>query len=357
MPPFLHFVVRRFLVIPVSLVIITILLYGGVMLTPPEARATLYYPSRMNPNMTEEQLLQFQESIIKRYHLREPFLIQYGYWVRTLFEGTWGYSPSLNEDVLPALLKRTPVTLELAVYSLLFLVPLGLVSGVMAGWRRSGVFDRVFRAFAFLSTSTPSFILALVLLSAFYINLGWFAPERISMNYRLELSKETFDQVTGLLTIDSLLNGRIDIFLDAWRHLAMPIFTLSLYHWATLGRIARASMINERGKEYIVSARARGLAERRVVWHHAFRNMLTPSLTSIALSATSIMTGVFVAEIIFDFNGVSDVILSAMSGVPDAPAALGFAIYSVLLVLVLMFLLDVLQAALDPRVREGVLKS
>ncbi|HJQ14996.1 MAG TPA: ABC transporter permease, partial [Anaerolineales bacterium] len=163
--------------------------------------------------------------------------------------------------------------------------------------------------------------------------------------------------ITGLLTIDSLLNGRVDIFVDAWRHLAMPIFTLSLYHWATLGRITRASMINERSKEYVLSARARGLPERRVVWRHAFRNMLSPALTSIALSATSIVTGVFVAEIIFDFNGVSDVILSAMEGIPDAAAALGFAVYSVIMVLVLMFVLDVLQAALDPRVREGVLKS
>ena len=357
MPPFLQFVIRRFLVIPVSLVIITMVLYGGVMLTPPEARATLYYPPRMNPNMTEAQLLQFQESIIKRYHLREPFLIQYGYWVQTLFDGTWGYSPSMNEEVLPALLKRTPITLELAVYSLLFLVPLGLASGVLAGWKRSGAFDRLFRGFAFLSTSTPSFILALVLLSGFYINLGWFAPERISLGYRLELSQDTFNQVTGFLTIDSLLNGRPDIFLDAWKHLAMPIFTLSLYHWATLGRIARTSMINERGKEDILAARARGLAERRVVWHHAFRNMLSPALTSIALSATSIVTGVFVAEIIFDFNGLSGVILSAMGGIPDAPAALGFAIYSVLIVLILMFVLDVLQAVLDPRVREGVLTS
>ena len=116
-------------------------------------------------------------------------------------------------------------------------------------------------------------------------------------------------------------------------------------------------MINERSKEYILSARARGISEPRVIWHHAFRNMLTPSLTSIALSAASIVTGVFVAEIIFTFNGVSRVILSAMSGVPDAPAALGFAVYSAILVLLLTFLLDVLQAALDPRIREGVLKS
>jgi ABC-type dipeptide/oligopeptide/nickel transport system permease component len=357
MPPFLQFVIRRFLAIPVTLLIVTMVLYGGVMLTPPEARATLYFPPRMNPNMTEEQFLQFQESIIRRHHLRDPFLVQYGYWVGSLFEGTWGYSPTMNEEVLPALLKRTSVTLELGLYSLLFLIPLGLISGVLAGWKRSGWFDRLFRGFAFLGTSTPSFILALVLLSVFYINLDWFAPDRISLNYRLEVSEDTFRQVTGLLTVDSLLNGRLDIFLDAWRHLAMPVFTLSLYHWATLGRIARASMLQERSKEYVLSARARGIAERRVVWRHAFRNMLSPALTSIALSTTSIVTGVFVAEIIFNFKGVSQVILSAMSGIPDAPAALGFAVYSILLVLILMFLLDVLQAALDPRIREGVLSS
>jgi peptide/nickel transport system permease protein len=357
MPPFLQFVIRRFLAIPVTLLIITLVLYGGVMLTPPEVRATLYFPPRMNPNMSEERFLQYQESVIRRYHLRDPFLVQYGYWIGSLFEGTWGHSPTLNEEVLPALLKRTPVTLELGIYSLLFLVPLGLVSGVIAGWKRSGFFDRLFRGFAFLSTSTPSFILALVLLSAFYINLGWFAPDRLSLDYRLEISEGTFNNITGLLTVDSLLNGRPDIFLDAWRHLAMPVFTLSLYHWATLGRIARASMLQERGKEYVLSARARGIAERRVIWRHIFRNMLSPSLTSIALSATSIVTGVLVAELIFNFKGVSQVIVNSMSGVPDAPAALGFAVYSVLLVLILMFILDVLQAVLDPRIREGVLST
>ncbi len=357
MPPFLQFVIRRFLVIPVSLLIITMVLYGGVMLTPPEARATLYYPPRMNPNMSEEQLRNFQELIIERHHLRDPFLVQYGYWVVSLFQGTWGYSPSMHESVLPALLRGTPITLELGIYSLLFLIPLGLISGVVAGWKRSGSFDRLFRGVAFISTSTPSFILALVLLSVFYIQLDWFGPGRISYHYGVEISKAAFRQLTGMLTIDSLLNGRPDIFWDACKHLAMPVFTLSLYHWATLGRIARTTMINERGKEYIISARARGLPERRVVWHHAFRNMLAPSLTSIALSATSIITGVFVVEIIFNFNGVSRVILSAMSGIPDAPAALGFAVYSVFMVLTLMFFLDVLQAILDPRIREGVLKS
>jgi len=357
MPPLLQFIIRRFLVVPVSLIVITMVLYGGVMLTPPEARAQLYYPKRMNQNLTDEQLERFQEAIIKRYHLRESYIVQYGYWAASLFDGTWGFSQSLNEPVLPALLKRTPVTLELTLYSLLLLVPLGLVSGVLAGWKRSGLFDRFFRGTAFLGTSTPMFILAMVLISVFYINLDWFAPGRISLSYSLEFSRGGFNHYTGLLTIDSLLNGRLDIFADTWRHLAMPVFTLSLYHWATLGRVTRATMLLEKDKEYIISARARGVKERRVVWHHAFYNMLSPSLTSMTLSAATIITGVFVSEIIFDFDGVSYVIVEAMSGIPDAPAALGFAVYSVVMILLLMFLLDVLQAVFDPRVREGVLKS
>lgn len=357
MPPLLQFIIRRFMVVPVSLIVITMVLYGGVMLTPPEARAQLYFPQRMNQNLSDEQLEQFTERIIERYHLRDPYLVQYGYWVASLFDGTWGFSQSLNAPVLPSLLHRTPITLELTLYSLLLLIPLGLVTGVLAGWKRFGVFDKLFRGLAFLGTTTPTFILAMILISVFYINLGWFAPGRMSLGYSLELAKGAFNHYTGMLTIDSLLNGRLDIFADAWRHLAMPVFTLSLYHWATLGRITRSTMVLEKDKEYIISARARGLSERKVVWHHAFYNMLSPSLTSMTLSAATIITGVFVSEIIFDFNGVSNVIVAAMSGIPDAPAALGFAVYSVVIILLLMFILDVLQAVFDPRVREGVLKS
>jgi peptide/nickel transport system permease protein len=357
MPPLIQFIVRRFLTVPISLFFITMVLYGGVMLTPPEARATLYMPSNMPARMTDQQYRNMEENIIERYRLRDPFPVQYFHWIRSLFDGTWGYSPSLNENVLPSLLRRTPATLELAFYSLLLLVPLGLVSGVMAGWKRSTHFDRGFRLLAFLGTSTPPFILAIVLLSIFYINLDWFAPGRLDMGYRFELDEGAFATFTGFLTIDSLLNGRMDILKDALRHLAMPVFTLSIYHWATLARVTRVSMLGEEKKEYVVAAKARGLIERRVVWKHVFRNILSPSLTSMTLSATSIVTGVFIAEIIYNINGVSGVILSAMQGVPDAAAALGFAMYSVIMVLLLMFVLDVMQAVFDPRVREGVLKT
>ncbi len=354
MPPFLQFVIRRLFAMLVSLVIITMVLYAGVMLTPPEARATLYVPpGKGGENITENYI----KTVIKNNHLDEPYLVQYAYWVKSLVSGSWGYSPTLREDVLPALLKRTPVTLELALYSLLLLIPFGLASGLLAGWRAGRPFDAIFRLTAFFGTSMPPFIFSMILLSIFYVKLDWFGPGRVDVLTGIEISKASFVNYTGFLTIDSLLNHRFDIFLDALRHLVLPVLTLSMFHWATLGRITRATVLGERNKEYIVSARARGVNERRLIWRHALRAILAPSLTTIALSAASVVTGIFVVEIIFGLTGISNVIVIAMSSSPDAPATLGFAVYSVIMVIGLMFILDVAQAIFDPRVREEVLKA
>jgi peptide/nickel transport system permease protein len=356
MPPFIQFLVRRLIAIPVTLIIITMLLYAGVMLTPPEARLSLYYQPNAT-RVTEEQLKHMIENGIHKYHLDDPFLVQYAYWVKSLLQGTWGYSPTLNDDVLPALLVRTPATAELTLYSVLVFIPLGLVSGVLAGWKQRRAFDNTFRFMAFVATSFPPFILALIFLSLFYVNLHWFAPGRIDMAYRFQITDSTYRTFTGLFTIDSLLNGRLDIFINALRHLAMPVFTLSMYHWATLGRITRATIISERHKEYIIAAQARGLTEKQVIWKHAFWNTLAPSFTSIALSAASLVTGVFIVEIIYNIHGVSDMVVRSMLGIADAQAALGFALYSVIIVLLLMFVLDVMQAIFDPRLREDLFNS
>jgi peptide/nickel transport system permease protein len=354
MPPLLQFIIRRLFYALVSLVVITMVLYAGVMLTPPEARARLYLPPGKGGERAAEE---FINVLIRKYHLNDPYLVQYGYWARGMLTGSWGYSPTLQADVLTSLLQRTPPTLELVFYSLLLLIPLGLINGLNAGWRPGGLSDGVFRSLAFLGTSTPPFILSMVLLSFLYVKLGWLQPGQLDVTTEIQLSRSGFVDYTGALTLDCLLNGRFDIFLVALKHLVMPVVTLSLFHWATLGRITRATVMAERNKEYITAARARGVNETRLVWRHALRAILAPSLTAMSLSAASIVTGLFVVEIIFGLTGVSEVIVVSMHSYPDAPAALGFAVYSVLMVLGLMFILDVVQAVLDPRVREEVLKS
>jgi peptide/nickel transport system permease protein len=356
MPPFLQFLLRRVIAIPITIIIITMLLYAGVMLTPPETRVTLYYHPG-GSHMTEEQIAQVYALKIKQYHLDDPFLIQYWIWVKSLVQGTWGHSPSLNEDVLPALIRRTPATAELTLYSILLFIPLGLISGVVSGWNQRKTIDNTFRLAAFIATSFPPFILSILLIAIFYAGLGWLSPFRLNMALSMKLQAQGFIQYTGMYTVDGLLNQRLDVTLDAFRHLVMPVITLSLFHWATLGRITRSTLIAERRKEYIVAAKARGATESTLMWKHAFPNTLAPSLTSLALSAASLITGVFVVEIIFSYAGISDLIVKSMIGIPDPAAALGFSVYSVLIVLSMMFVIDILLAVFDPRVREEAILS
>jgi peptide/nickel transport system permease protein len=356
LPPLLRFILYRLLSIPVTLVVITMALYGFVMLTPPEVRASLYYPEGFNPDrLTADRLKRYTEQIIEARHLRDPYIVQYAYWAAGLARGNWGWSPVLGENVLDALLRRTPVTLELTIYSLLMIIPLGIISGVIAGSRKNTPSDHRFRSLAFVATSIPPFILAIILMSIFYVMVHWFPPERISTALRLDIGASGFRPYTGLLTIDGLLNGRGDVTADALRHLVLPVITLSLVHWATLGRVTRARVIEEMQKDYILAGRARGVSNRHITWRHALRNSLAPALTSVQLSAAALFTGVFVVEVIFGFNGVSSLVPASVRGETDAPTILGFAVYSVLIVLAVMFIVDLLQAVLDPRVREGVL--
>lgn len=355
MPPLIKFILRRLFFVITSFFVITAMLYGGIMLTPAEDRATLYLPKNTG-RMTEEQIQKLINLIIEQNKLNASFPVQYVAWLNSLVHGSWGYSPTLNEDVLTSLLRRTPTTAELTLYSLLVFIPLGIVTGSVAAGRAHKKEDVALQFSAFIATAMPTFILALFLISVFYAGLKWFPPGRMGTAINAVVNASSFHQYTGLITIDGLLNGRLDVTIDALRHLVLPVFTLSLFHWATLQRITRAAMLDEFGKEYMLAVKAKGITQRRAVWHHALRNVYSPVLTSSMLSAASLLTGVFVVEIIYNYPGVSHVITQGLTTIPDAPAAVGFAIYSILAVLSLMFILDVIQAWLDPRYREGILE-
>ena len=355
MNDFLKFIIKRLVAVPVTLFIITLVLYGVVMLMPREARIELYMPETRSvlPGWEERT----REKIIEHHHLNDSFPVQYYYWARSLFEGDWGYSPSLNKNVLPELVKRSPVTFELIFYALLFQIPLGLFAGVWSARKKDRPLDYATRFTAFIATALPEFILALILLSVFYVTMQWFPPERLSVNNHLFIQSDAYKTFTGFLTIDGLLNKRIDISLDAFRHLVLPVVTLSLAHWATLTRITRIQVLEEMKKEYITAAYARGLSEKTVIWQHAFRNALGPVLSSSAISAATLVTSVFIVEKIFNLKGVSDLVTKYGPMVPDSAAVLGFAVYSTLIVLGLMLLLDILQAIFLPQIKEDTIKN
>ncbi len=357
MPPLMQFLVRRLIDVLITLLLVTFILFGVAVLAPVEVRAKLYWPPQASEawlaSQDEAKVREMNERIINKYGLDDPFPLQYGRWLLNLLRGDWGSSFSVD-DVLPALIQRIPVTLELTLYSILLLVPLGLVCGAVAGWRRGRLSDLAFRFFAFIGTSIPAFILAFLFLAFFYVMVKWFPPGRISgpLSYEIKSATSTFRNYTGMLTIDGLLNGRLDVTAQALRHLVLPVITLSLAHWATLGRVTRASMVEELSQQYITAAEGRGLSKRAVVWVHALRNAILPGVNSIAVSVASLITGVFIIETVFGLSGVSELVVMAATQL-DLTLALGVAIFSVLMVLPLMFVFDIMQGVIDPRVREG----
>jgi peptide/nickel transport system permease protein len=354
MSPLVLFILRRILAIPVTLLIVTMVLYAIACLTPPEVRAEIYMPAT-NRQLTAEQRQRLIQNIINERGLALPFPIQYARWLGTLLQGDWGWSPTMRTEILPALIYRTPATVELTLYSLLLYLPLGLFFGVLASWQQGKGIDNNLRLSAFIATSIPPFILALVLISIFYVGLRWFPPDRLSSRFSLEVQREGFQQFTGMISLDALLNGRTDIFVDSIRHLVLPVVTLSLYHWATTMRVMRISMLETFDTEYMTAAKARGVRLKAQLWKHGFRNALVPALTSSILSAASLMTGVYVVERIYSFPGISEIITRAIqvSG-SDIVSSLAFAIYSTLIVLPLMTGMEIVQAIVDPRIREGV---
>lgn len=350
MSPFLKQLLFRLLAIPLTLLIITAALYGVVMLAPAEERAQLYLPPR-TPPLSEQEFQNLMNRLIEEHGLNDPYPVQYVRWLGDLLRGDWGWSPTYNSDVLPLLKRRLPVTAELTFYGVLVVVPLALISGVLAGWRAPGRFDRGYRLSAFLATSIPPFILGLFLLSIFYVGLNWFPPGRTGI-YTLTLSTSDFRAITGFLTFDGLLNGRPDVTLDALRHLVLPVFTLSLLYWATISRVTRVAMIETKAQEYMTAARAKGLRNRQLEWRHGFRNAMLPAFTAMILSAAGLVTGVYVIESIFDFKGLSELVTKGFFVAPDAPLVMGFAVFSVLLVLPIMLVFDLLRTFVDPRLRE-----
>ncbi len=353
MPPFLIFLIRRILGIFLSVVVITSMLYGIAMFTSPEERATLYLP-RNASRMSIEGVRRMVARIIEDKHLRDPFPVQYFYWVDSLRRGDWGWSGFLQEDVLDMLNRRAPVTIELTLYSLLFFIPLGMVSGAISGARKGSKTDSGFQFFSFVFSSTPTFILAILMMAIFYVWLRIFPLERIGSEALGFMRSDGYKTYTELITIDALLNGNLYVFLDGLRHLIMPVVSLSLIQWATLGRVVRVSTIEQSHEQYILAAKSRGIPANRLLWGHIFKNILSPAFTSSAIGAASLFTGVMVIEQTFNLKGISELIMS-LTAVPDTPLLLGFGVYSILFVLGIILVLDIVQAFVDPRIREGVM--
>jgi ABC-type dipeptide/oligopeptide/nickel transport system permease component len=351
--PFLRFIGSRFLAAVATFIIITAAIYAMSLIVPADDRARIYLSERFR-YAEADSIRIFLDNAISKYGLQDPFLVQYGRWLGQLVHGDWGFSPILHVDVYSAIATRSPATLELTLYSILVYIPIGLFAGTFIAWRQGRFVDRMVRFGAYVVSAIPPFVLGLMLIAIIYAQLGLLDLSRIGYAEKTVIQGNSFFPLTGFITFDSLFNLRFDILWEAIRHLLMPVATLAGLNLATLILITRASVTEELQKEYTLVAKGMGLRDWRILFNFALRNALIPALTHSALTAAQLVTGVYVVEAIFNWHGVSELITDSMgSGFPDIQLALGFSVYSIIVVLGIVFVLDLVQGLVDPRVRVG----
>lgn len=285
------------------------------------------------------------EAIRQQLGLDQPLVVQYGRYVQGLLRGDLGTSIRSGVPVARELAQYFPATLELTLVAMGLSGVLGVLLGVLsAAWANRWP-DHLLRLVALVSVSVPSFWLALMLVYLGFGLLGWFPA-----GGRIDPHLADIPRVTGLYTVDSALALRWDGLASALHHLALPALSLSLLNLGNFSRLVRASVLEELGRDYVLTARAAGLGAASVFFRHVLRNALIPFVTVFGLSFGHLLTGAVVTEAIFTWPGMGSYILEAISSL-DFPAIMGFTVATSVLYVFANLAVDLVYLALDPRQR------
>lgn len=283
--------------------------------------------------------------------LDEPMWKQFLMYLWDALHGDLGTSIRTGDPVLDEVRRYFPATLELATLGTIFGVITGVPAGVLAATRPGSVADQIVRVVGLMGYSMPVFWLGLIGLLVFYGMLDWVGgPGRLDPSYQMMLEFQ-MTQYTGMILVDSALNGAWDMFANAISHIILPAALLGYVSMAYISRMTRSFMMNELGQEYITTARVKGMPEWRVVWVHAMRNVMVPLITVIALSYAYLLEGSVLTETIFAWPGLGSYITDALFGA-DMPAVLGGTIVVGVVFVSLNMLSDILYRLVDPRAQE-----
>jgi peptide/nickel transport system permease protein len=275
-----------------------------------------------------------------------PLYQQFYLYAAKVLHGDFGRSVLTSNPVLTDIVRFFPATFELATLATIFGVAFGVPLGVVAAANQGRWQDQVIRVVGLLGYSIPIFWLGLVGLLVFYAHLGWVAgPGRLDVGY-----DDVIDPVTGLILVDSLLAGEWGLFLNAVSHIILPAALLGYFSLAYISRMTRSFMLEQLRQEYVVTARVKGLAERRIIWRHAFGNVMLPLVTVIALSYANLLEGSVLTETVFAWPGIGSYITNSLLNA-DLNAVLGGTIVVGVVFIGLNLASDMLYRLLDPRTR------
>jgi peptide/nickel transport system permease protein len=278
--------------------------------------------------------------------LDQPLYVQFWRYLGQIFSGDLGRSVMTSNTVTDDIARYFPATFELATVAIIIAVLIGVPLGVWAATRQGKWVDQAVRLFCLAGHSLPVFVLGLVSLLLFYATLGWApGPGRQSIFF-----EGMVDERTGILTIDSLLAGDWGAFRDALAHLAQPAGVLAFFSLAYIARMTRAFMLAELKSEYVTTARAKGLSNARIVWRHAFGNIMVPLVTVLAMTYAGLLEGAVLTETIFSWPGLGQYLTVSLLNA-DMNAVLGATLVVGLIYVALNLLADLLYRLLDPRVK------
>ncbi len=340
----LKYCLKRLAFLPLVMFGVTGLLFCCLQYLSPEMRASLYVKD-------PRQLAQLDQ-VIEKYGLRKPVYVQYAIWLKQVAHGDLGYSETAKMPVSEAIKSFFPATFELTVMTFFPILFVGVLFGVLSAVYRDRLLDHVTRFVAITGYSLPSFVLGLLLLMVFYGRLHWFPPGRFTLDTDMLVHSDSFHRWTGLLTLDCLLNGQWAAALDVASHMVLPAATLLYISVALLLRITRSSMLEELTKDYVRTARAKGLPESVIIRKHALANALIPVVTLSSLLFIGLLSGVVITETVFDFPGIGRWGVQAAQQL-DVPGVLGSTMLAAFLFVMANLISDILYAVVDPRIRVG----
>lgn len=283
------------------------------------------------------------ENLRKEFHLDKPLVVQLGYFLADLAHGDLGSSYIQHRPVRDLILERLPATIELAFGALFFGLIIAIPIGIISAVKQNSLIDRLSMAGAFVGISMPHFWLGIILILIISVRLR-LLPVSGRIDYMAGLH-----EVTGLYVLDSILTRNWKALASALKHLVLPSVTLGAALAAIVARVLRSSMVEVMRQDYIMLARAKGLANFWVVMKHALRNALIPTVTVVGLQTGVLLGGNMIVETIFSWPGIGRLVVSAIFN-RDFPLVQGVVMVYAFIYVMANLIVDVIYTYLNPKI-------
>ena len=331
----IRYIAQRLLMLIPVLIGISIITFVMIRLIPGD-------PARImaGERATEEQVQRVREL----WGLDKPLHEQYIIYMKNLARGNLGRSLKRNEAVTQELRWALPTTIELAFAAMFVAILIGIPAGIIAAYKQNSWWDLLVMVGSMVGISMPVFWLGLLLIYVFALKLGWMPPSgRLSVGVKIT-------PITGMYTVDALITGNWRGFLDALKHLVMPAVAVGTIPMAVIARMTRSSLLEVLRQDYIRTARAKGLAERAVIFRHALKNAFLPVVTIIGLQLGTLLVGAILTETIFALPGMGRLIVDRILS-RDYPVVQGAVLVFAATFVFINLIVDISYAYLDPRIR------